>query len=96
MKLINVLQKHIRDISIYQGADLHEKIATLIYQNQNLSETELFDKIYSEYGKQIKFLENATQTKSIINIKSWVATFGFFFLLGIFFLIIYFAILFIK
>lgn len=89
MELTKILQKHIREISIYQGADLHREIDTFISQNQNLSESELFDKIHSEYGKQIKFLEDAAQSKAIINIRSWVSLFGFFFLLGIVLLIIF-------
>lgn len=89
MELTKVLQKHIKDISIYQGADLHREIDSFISQNQSLSESELFDKIQSKYGTQIKFLEDATYNKAILNIRGWVAIFGFFFLLGIVFLIIF-------
>lgn len=89
MELTKVLQKHIKDISIYQEADLHREIDSFISQNQNLSESELFDRIHSKYGKQIVFLENAAQSKAIINIRGWVALFGFFFLLGIVLLIIF-------
>lgn len=89
MEITKVLQKHIRDISISQEADLHREIDKFISENQNLSESELFDRIHSEYGRQIKFLENAAQNKAIISIKGWITTFGVFFLLGIVFLILF-------
>lgn len=88
MELTKILQKHIEDISVYQGADLHREIDSFVSQNQGLSESELFNEIHSRYGRQINFLENAAQSKAIINIRGWVALFGFFFLLGIVILII--------
>ncbi len=89
MKLVTALQKHISDMSIRQETTLHREIDAFISQNPNLSETDLFNEIYLKYGEQIKFLESVTQCKAIISIKSWVATFGFFFILGIIICIFY-------
>ena len=71
MKIIKALQKHVQTISKYQKVDLDKEIDKFISENQNLSEVELLDKIYSIYGSRIKFLEDATQCKAIINIKEW-------------------------
>lgn len=83
MNNIKVLQKHIQTISKYQKSDLHNDIDKFISENQDLNDVELLDKIYLIYGTRIKLLENATQCKAIINIKEWVATFGFFFIFGL-------------
>ena len=96
MDITKVLQKHIRDISIDQEANLHREIDTFISQNQNLSDVELFDKIYSEYGNRIKFLEDSTKCKAILKIKGWVSCFGFFFILGLMIGFAYFMITIIK
>lgn len=89
MTLIEALQKHVKNISTYQGVGLGKEIDTFISENKNLSDTELLDKIYSVYGSRIKFLEVASHSKAIINIKEWVATFGFFFILGIVVWVVY-------
>lgn len=89
MKIITALQKHINDISIPQESTLHREVNSFISQNSNLSETDLFNEIYSKYGMQIKFLEDAVRCKAIVSIKSWVATFGVFFLLGVVIYILY-------
>ncbi|MEL5894133.1 hypothetical protein AAE250_11580 [Bacteroides sp. GD17] len=83
MKIIKALQKHVQTISKYQKADLDKEIDKFISDNQSLNEAELLDKIYSTYGIQIKFLEDASQCKAIINIKEWVVTFGVFFTIGV-------------
>lgn len=83
MKIIKALQKHVHTISKYQKADLDKEVDKFISENQNLSEVELLDKIYSIYGSRIKFLEDATQCNAIINIKEWVSTFGIFFIIGL-------------
>lgn len=83
MKIIKALQKHVHTISKYQKADLDKEVDKFISENQNLSEVELLDKIYSIYGSRINFLEDATQCNAIINIKEWVATFGIFFIIGL-------------
>ena len=96
MKIIKALQKHLQSISKYQNVDLDKEIDKFISENQSLNESELLDKIYSIYGTQIKFLEDATHSKAIINIKEWVATFGVFLVIGIILWIINFASLAIK
>lgn len=83
MKIIKALQKHVQTISKYQKTDLDREIDKFISENQSLDETELLNKIYSVYGTRIKFLEDATHCKAIINIKEWVVTFGVFFVIGI-------------
>lgn len=83
MKIISALQKHINSISIRQESTLHKEVESFISQNSNLNEEDLLNEIYSKYGTQIKFLEEAVQCKAIISIRSWVATFGFFFILGL-------------
>ena len=83
MKIIKALQKHVQTISKYQKVDLDKEIDKFISENQNLSEVELLDKIYYIYGSRIKFLEDATQCKAIINIKEWVGTFGVFLVIGL-------------
>ncbi|MHC8416668.1 hypothetical protein [Bacteroides hominis] len=93
MTIIKTLQKHVQTISKYQKADLDKEINQFISANQGLNEVDLLDKIYSIYGTQIKFLEDATHCKAIINIKEWVATFGVFFVIGIILWIINFALL---
>lgn len=92
MKIIKALQQHVQKISKYQKTDLDKDINKFISENQNLSETELFDNIYSIYGRRIKFLEDSTQSKAIIEIKEWVATLGVFFIIGIAILMISFII----
>lgn len=89
MKIIKALQKHINDISISQESTLHKEVDSFISQNPNLNEEDLLNEIYSKYGTQIKFLEDAVQCKAIVSIRSWVATFGFFFILGLVVCIIY-------
>ena len=49
MKIIKALQKHVQTISKYQKVDLDKEIDKFISENQNLSEVELLDKIYSIY-----------------------------------------------
>lgn len=83
MKIIKAFQKHVQTISKYQKTDLDREIDKFISENQSLDETELLNKIYSVYGTRIKFLEDATHCKAIINIKEWVVTFGVFFVIGI-------------
>lgn len=83
MKIITALQKHVQSISKYQKTNLDKEIDKFIAENQSLDETELLDKIYSIYGTRIKFLENATHCKAIINIKEWVVTVGVFFVIGV-------------
>lgn len=89
MKIISALQKHINSISIRQESTLHKEVESFISQNSNLNEEDLLNEIYSKYGTQIKFLEEAVQCKAIISIRSWVATFGFFFILGLVVCILY-------
>ena len=50
MKIIKALQKNVQTISKYQNVDLDKEIDKFISENQNLSEVELLDKIYSIYG----------------------------------------------
>ena len=83
MKIINALQKHVQGVSKYQKVNLDKEISKFISENQNMNETELLDKIYSIYGSRIKFLEDASQCKAIINIKEWVATVGVFLVIGL-------------
>lgn len=89
MELIKALQKHVQSIGKYQGVDLDKEIKTFISENSNISEVELLDRIYTKFGTQIKFLEEASHYKAIINIKEWVVTFGVFFMIGLIVTIIF-------
>lgn len=83
MELIKALQKHVQVLSKYQGVSLDKEIKSFILENSNIGEVELLDKIYNRFGTQIKFLEDASHCKAIINIKEWVVTFGVFFMIGL-------------
>lgn len=62
---------------------MDKEIKSFILENSNIGEVELLDKVYNRFGTQIKFLEDASHCKAIINIKEWVVTFGVFFMIGL-------------
>ncbi len=92
MEFIDSVRKHIKDISCYQNnKDFTKEIDKFISENKGLNESELLDRMYEVYGTRIKFFEEATRCKYMKSIKEWVATFGFFLVVGIIIWIIVFA-----
>jgi len=90
MELIDSVRKHIKEIGWYQdNANFSREIEQFISANENLSESELLEKIYSIYGTRIKFLEEATRIKYLASIKSWINFFGILFIISLVIGIIY-------
>lgn len=90
MELIDSVRKHVKEIGGYQeNYNFSREIDKFISENENLSDVELFEKLYSIYGTRIRFFENATRIKYLATIRGWLTFFGVIFVISLLLTIIY-------